>query len=78
MATRAAYVEVEDKTYNLINIIPTNAIKCVHCNVYVPNGQLQCHSKTHIPQKYSHALTKEIVQNEDKTKKININTFLEE
>ncbi len=78
MTTRAAYVEVEDKTYNLINIIPSNAIKCAHCDVYIPNGQLQCHSKTHIPQKYSQALLKEKVQNKDKIKKIYLNTFLEE
>ena len=78
MTTKAAYVEVEDKKYKLINIIPSNAIKCAHCDVYVPNGQLQSHSKTHIAQKYSHALQKELVQNKKKKKKINLNTFLEE
>lgn len=44
MSTRTAYYRVENETYAPINIIPSDLIKCTHCNAYVPYNEIKTHT----------------------------------
>ena len=35
MQTKVVYVETQSKNYKPFNIIPSDSIKCSHCNAYV-------------------------------------------
>lgn len=44
MSTQTCYTRTQTNETIPINIIPSNLIKCTHCNVYVPYNQLQAHT----------------------------------
>lgn len=47
--TTSTYVKTKEKNFTPINLIPSDLIKCTHCNAYVPHKELQSHIEMHIP-----------------------------